>query len=176
MAFDGKTMVLAECCQDTISVLFEAPVDTADPVDELFYFTEYGLSKLPGYTVYSFSYTPAPQPNEFKKHHGIDLHYSCFAYIGDLRDKATWKMPYRNADGSVDTGRIDKAVNYLLSPGGYRGATVSDRSVPEAASVDVAKKLARAYKEIGKLDDQHCKPAARLKEYLEQKGVRIEDI
>ncbi len=176
MAFDGKTMALAECGQDAINILFEVLVDTADPADELFYFTEYGLSKLPGQCISSFSYTPAPQPNEFKKHHGIDLHYSCFAYIGDLRDKSTWKMPYRNADGSVDTGRIDKAVNFLLSPGGYRGATVSDRSVPEAASVDVAKKLARGYREIGKLDDQHCKPAARLKEYLEQKGVRLDDI
>ena len=110
MAFDGRTIALAECCKDTINVLFEALVDVQDPVDELFYFTEYGLSKLPEERVYSFSYTPAPQPNEFKKHHGIDLHYSCFAYIGDLRDKSTWKMPYRNADGSVDTGRIDKAV------------------------------------------------------------------
>ncbi|OIQ07567.1 hypothetical protein MTCOM_04160 [Moorella thermoacetica] len=176
MAFDGETIALAKREGEDVKVLFEALINTQEPPDNLFYFTEYGLSKLPSQAICIFKCSPTPSPNEFKKHHGVNLHYSCFAYVGDLRDKSTWKMPYRNPDYTVDTGRIDKAVNYLLSPGGYRGVTVNDRSVPEAASVDVAKKLARAYKEIGKWDDQNCKPVARLKEYLRQKGVTDEEI
>ena len=80
-------------------------------------------------------------------------------------------MPYRNADLTVDTGRIDKAVNYLLSPGGYRGAVATEKSIPEAASVDVAKKLAKAFVEIGRWNDIKYKPAQRVREYLQQKGI-----
>ena len=170
-AFDGEVIALAIREGNNIDVILELKVDAQDPPDDLFFFTEYGLSKVPNEPKYSFCFESCPLPNECKKHHGVALHYTCFAYIGDLRDKGTWKLPYRNADMSVDTGRIDKAVNYLLSPGGYRGATANDRSVPEAASVDVAKKLARAYKEISRWDDPKCKPVERLREYLQQKGV-----
>ena len=170
-AFDGQVIALAIRQDKNIVVIVELKVDGQDPPDDLFFFTEYGLSKVPNQPLYSFCSESCPSPNEYKTHHGASLHYTCFAYLGDLRDKATWKMPYRNADMSVDIRRIDKAVNYLLSPGGYRGATATDRSVPEAASVDVAKKLARAYKEINKWDDPKCKPVERLRQYLQQKGV-----
>jgi hypothetical protein len=41
--------------------------------------------------------------------------------LGDIRNKGTWIAPYRNPNGSIDTKRLGHAVNYLLSPGGYRG-------------------------------------------------------
>jgi len=99
-----------------IDIPIEVYVAQENPSIDLFYFTEYGLSKLPADTLYSIEYIPTAQPNEFKKHHGVDLHYTCYAYIGDLREKKTWKLPYRNSDNTIDSKRIDKAVNYLLSP------------------------------------------------------------
>lgn len=170
-AFDGEIMALAVQAGDSIRVISESRVDGEQAPEELFFFTEYGLSKVPDKPLRSFQFEPSALPSELKTHHGTSLHYKCFAYVGDLRDKATWRLPYLNPDFSVDTSRIDKAVNYLLSPGGYRGVTVTDKSIPEAASVDVAKKLAKAYKEIGRWNDGDCKPVATLRQYLQQKGV-----
>lgn len=131
---------------------------------------------MPGNRLFTVKYSKVEALDEFKKHHGVNLPRSAFAYIGDIRNKSTWKMPYRNPDGTVDTSRIDKAVNYLLSPGGYRGVTVNDRSIPEAATPDVAKKLVKAYKEIDKWNEANCKPVERLEAYLKIKGISENEI
>ena len=34
----------------------------------------------------------------------------CFAYVGRADDPATWKLPYRLADGNIDLKRLPKAV------------------------------------------------------------------
>jgi hypothetical protein len=170
-AFDGEVIALAIQEGDIIKVFSELKVDCDSAPEDLFFFTEYGLSKVPDKPLRSFQFQPSSLPDEYKKHHGVALPRKCFAYVGDPRDKATWRLPYRNSDLSVDTSRIDKAVNYLLSPGGYRGVTVTDGSIPEGASIDVAKTLARAYKEIGRWNDAKCKPVERLRQYLQQKGV-----
>lgn len=95
-------------------------------------------------------YNASEDASLYKTHHGVKLHYSCFAYVGDIRDKGTWKAPYRNSDGSIDVKRLGHAVNYLLSPSGYRGKQASRQGIPEAATPLVALRLACAYKEIGK--------------------------
>lgn len=170
-AFDGEVIALAVQEDDNIRVFSELRIDGEDAPQDLFFFTEYGLSKIREEPKRSFSFQLSRLPNEYKTHHGVALPRECFAYIGDIRDKATWRLPYRNPDSTVDTSRIDKAVNYLLSPGGYRGIRVTDKSIPEGASVEVAKKLAKAYKELGRWNETNCKPAERLRQYLQQKGV-----
>lgn len=176
-AFDGEVIALAMQDGETIRVMKELRVDGEETPADLFFFTEYGLSKIPDEPMRSFQFQSSSKlPNEYKKHHGVLLAPECFAYVGDPRDKATWRLPYRNSDFTVDTSRIDKAVNYLLSPGGYRGVTVTDKSIPEGASVYVAKTLAKAYKEIGRWNDGKCKPAETLRQYLQQKGVTEEQI
>jgi hypothetical protein len=171
-AFDAEVIALATQEGNTISVMKELRVDGEESPEDLYFFTEYGLSKVSDEPLRSFQFVePLSSSSEYKTHHGVSLSRDCFAYVGDPRDKTTWRLPYRNPDLTVDTSRIDKAVNYLLSPGGYRGITVTDKSIPEGASVYVARTLAKAYKEIGRWNDGKCKPVEKLRQYLQQKGV-----
>lgn len=169
-AFDGESIVLARQDSDNIHVFSELKVDGEEAPEDLYFFTEYGLSKIPEKPVRSLQVQSSGLPSEYRKHHGVALPRECWAYAYD-RDKQTWMLPYRNPDFTVDTKRIAAAVNFLFSPGGYRGARATDESIPEGYLVDVAKKLAKAYKEIGRWNDTNCKPVERLRQYLQQKGV-----
>jgi hypothetical protein len=94
---------------------------------------------------------------------------SCFAYVGDPNDFRTWKLPYRLADGSVDTKRLPKAIAAILS--NYRGAKVS--GIPEAAVGDVLVRLAGAAASVGRMPAQGTTAALvyrHLAEVLEQMG------
>lgn len=180
-AFDGCRLVLASRDQDAeaINVHIETTVDAVEPPEELFYFTHYGLFRYATAVLRSIPYSAAQDDALYKRHHGELLHYSCFAYVGDLRDKQTWIMPYRNPDGSVDTKRIGHAVNFLLSPGGYRGQKATRQRIPEAATLLCALRLARAYKEIGRwrrperpfAGGEKPDPQTLLWMYLHQHGV-----
>ena len=79
----------------------------------------------------------------------------CFAYVGDPTNPASWKLPYRLADGSHDVKRLPKAIQAILS--NYRGARVS--SVPEPDIPDVLVRLARAAVELGRMPHQCGDPA-----------------
>lgn len=78
----------------------------------------------------------------------------CFAYVGDASRPATWKLPYRRADGSVDRRRLPWAIEAVL--GSYRGRRAS---IPAAALPDVLQKLARAADEIGRMPPRARRPA-----------------
>lgn len=80
----------------------------------------------------------------------------CFAYVGDPSRTATWKLPYRLADGSVDQGHLPGAIRAVLS--NYRGARV--KTIPESAIADVLVRLGKAAAEIRKLPGQTPKPLA----------------
>ncbi len=172
IAFDAESLVLAELINDEIHVKVSSKVNADTAPDETFLFTHYGLSQVDSTSLRTIPVTiQLPISNEYKRHHKMDLHYTCFAYVGDLRDKSTWKMPYRNPDRTVDTGRIDKAVSYLLSASGYRGVQATETSVPEAAQPEVARKLAMAYQELSKWSYQTpSKAAKRLWDYLASRG------
>jgi len=98
----------------------------------------------------------------------------CFAFIGDANDPHTWKLPYLNIDGSVDTKRLPKAVQSILS--NYRGTKVS--GIPESSISDILVRLALAAGTIGKMPHQ-CGEAApvyqELLEALDQFG-RLNDV
>lgn len=170
--FDAESLLLAERDSEKIHVKVTVRVDVQEPGEEIFYFTRYGLSKLPQNTEWDIEHgTEATDPKLFKTHHGVKLPYISFAYIGDLRDKKTWKLPYLLEDGkSVDTGRIDKAVSYLFSAGGYRGVQ-SKGAIPEASLPDVSKKLAKAYRQLGHWSkDDTLKSVQVLWQYLDARG------
>jgi len=181
MAFDGELLAFGkvDAGKAKIAVHLQCSVDCDTPPSDLFFLTHYGIFRQPTTVLYSVPFEPEKDESLYKQHHGEMLHYSCFAYVGDLRNKATWAMPYRNADGTVDTGRLGHATNYMFSPGGYRGQKASDMKIPEAATTLVALRLARAYKEIGKwqrparLFELGDKPAPQeiLWLYLYQQGL-----
>ncbi len=98
----------------------------------------------------------------------------CFAYVGNAGNPATWKLPYRKADGTVDFNRLPKAIQCILS--NYRGAKVRD--IPESAIPEVLVLLARAAADEGKLPHQTPAPAGvyiKLMEALDQLG-RLSEI
>jgi hypothetical protein len=151
-ACDGCQLVLAsrEPMAEGINVHLRVPLDLPEPPPELYFFTHYGLFRYPPQILRTIAYSATEDEALFRRHHGEALHYSCFAYVGDLRDKSTWMMPYRTADRSVDTARLGHAVNFLLSPGGYRGQKAETTRVPQAATLLCALRLARAYHEMGR--------------------------
>lgn len=98
----------------------------------------------------------------------------CFAYIGDASNTATWKLPYRLANGAVDEKHLPGAIRAVVC--NYRGARV--KSIPEKSLPDVLVRLGKAAAEIGKLPDRGAKPHLSyqlLHEVLQQLG-RLEEI
>ncbi len=83
-------------------------------------------------------------------HHKYGIPARCFAYVGDPSRPTTWHLPYRVMDGSVDSKRLPKAIQAILTD--YRGATVG--SVPEPAIPAVLERLAGAARELGRMPDQ----------------------
>ncbi len=84
-------------------------------------------------------------------HPKYQLPATCFAYVGNASDPRTWYLPYLEHDLSVDSKRLPKAIQAIVS--NYRGARVT--SIPEGAIPDVLVRLAVAAARVGKLP---CQP------------------
>jgi hypothetical protein len=89
------------------------------------------------------------------KHH---LPAASFAYVGDPADPATWKLPYRHADGSPDGRRLPLAIEAVL--GTYRGGHAK---IPPAARHQVLEDLAAAARELHRMppEETHPRPLYR---------------
>jgi hypothetical protein len=118
----------------------------------------------------------APPGTDAGSDAGITLHpkyrlpAQCFAYVGDYRKPGTWKLPYLLVDGTVDTKRLPKAVQAILS--NYRGAKVA--GIPEQSIPSVLHRLAQAARHMGHMPPECSNPAPvyrQLAEALEQLGV-----
>jgi hypothetical protein len=97
----------------------------------------------------------------------------CFAYVGNHADPRSWKLPYLNHDGTIDTKRLPKAIQCILT--NYRGARVS--GIPEQAIPAVLARLAAAAARSGHLSPVASNPAPvyrRLAEALKQLGITPE--
>jgi hypothetical protein len=93
----------------------------------------------------------------------------CFAYVSDHADPHTWKLPYLLSNGAVDSKRLPKAIQCILS--NYRGAKVS--GIPESAIPDVLARLARAAAQSGHLPvtSQSSQVYQQLVDALDQLGI-----
>lgn len=97
----------------------------------------------------------------------------CFAYVGDHTKPRSWKLPYLNADGTIDAKRLPKAIQCILS--NYRGARVS--GIPEQAIPAVLTRLADAAARSGHLPPTAANPAQvyrQLSEVLKQLDITPE--
>jgi hypothetical protein len=120
------------------------------------------------------STAPVSAPEGVPLHPKYKLPSSCFAYVGNANDFATWKLPYRLAGGGVDLKRLPKAIQCIIS--NYRGAQVS--GIPEPAIPDVLSRLASAAASAGRMPSQSDSPARvyqQLAEVLAQLG-KPEDV
>ncbi len=91
----------------------------------------------------------ADAPLDAKYH----LPAASFAYVGDAADPATWKLPYRHGDGSVDRRRLPLAIEAML--GTNRGGRAK---VPAAARHEVLEHLDAAARELGRMPPEEAQP------------------
>ncbi|MGH7090825.1 MAG: hypothetical protein ACREFQ_18165 [Stellaceae bacterium] len=91
-------------------------------------------------------------------HPKYHLPASSFAYVGDPQDPATWKLPYRHSDGSIDQQRLPAAIEAMIET--WRGRRAN---VPAAARHRVLERLAHAADELGRMPPKaaHPKPLYR---------------
>jgi len=118
--------------------------------------------------------TGSPEGSQGLLHPKYNLPARCFAYVGDYGNPKTWKLPYLQADGTIDAKRLPKAVQAILS--NYRGAKVS--GIPEVAIRAVLAKLGRAALQAGHMPPKASSPApiyCQLAEALEQLGTTCGD-
>lgn len=97
----------------------------------------------------------------------------CFGYVGHAAKTATWKLPYRLANGAVDEKRLPKAIQAILS--NYRGVKVS--GIPEEEIPMVLLRLGGAAAKLGRMSFQSDSPApvyCQLRDALEQVGLLAE--
>jgi hypothetical protein len=98
---------------------------------------------------------------------------TCFAYVSNASKPSTWKLPYRNADGSIDVKRLPNAIQAILS--NYRGTKVS--GIPEKDIPDTLVRLARAAAQLGKMPGQYGEAAPiyeQLADVLDQMDRKAE--
>jgi hypothetical protein len=130
------------------------------------------LHLLPEEPVEAPSATDAGSEPGTTLHPKYHLPAQCFAYVGDYRKPATWKLPYLLADGTVDAKRLPKAVQAILS--NYRGAKVA--GIPEQSIPAVLNRLAQAARHVGHMPPECSNPAPvyiQLADALEQLGVNL---
>lgn len=126
-------------------------LSVAEPPECLWWLSTRGIYRTPLATGEA---APAPAADDSLLHPKYRLPASCFAYVGDPERTSTWKLPYLQADGTVDAKRLPKAIQSVLRD--YRGEQVR---LPEHAVPDVLARLADAAARQGRMPDQDPTPA-----------------
>jgi hypothetical protein len=117
---------------------------------------------------------PEPGNGEALLHPKYKLPARCFAYVGNHANPHTWKLPYLNADGTIDAKRLPKAIQCILS--NYRGARV--RGIPEQSIPAVLARLADAAARAGHMSPVASNPAPvyrQLSDALKQLDIKPEN-
>jgi len=161
------------------------PLGSTDPPLDLWWLSVQGIYRtrgfpqgasfrlLPEEPMESPASVPGPDTGEVLLHPKYKLPARCFAYVGDHGNPRTWKLPYLNLDGTVDTKRLPKAIQCILT--NYRGARVS--GIPEQAIPAVLARLAAAAARVGHLSPAASNPALvyqRLADALRQLEITTE--
>lgn len=181
---DGVMLYAADVEHGGLSDRIFVPLECDEAPEALWWLSVHGIYRAPaegersplGLLPESAEATgpPSMAPSDDLLHPKYKLPSACFAFVGDPNDPHSWHLPYLRGDGSIDTRRLPKAVQAILS--NYRGARVG--SVPEAAIPDVLVRLGRAAARAGKMPSTAMEPAAayvRLEAALEQLN-RIDEI
>lgn len=142
-----------------------AHLSGAKPPESLWWLSTRGIYRTPEITSAA---PPGLLDDGSLLHPKYQLPAGCFAYVGDPRRTSTWKLPYLEADGTVDSRRLPKAIQSVLRD--YRGEQVR---LPEEAVPDVLARLASAAARQGRMPDQDPTPAPiylALRDSLRQFG------
>ncbi len=181
---DGVMLYAADVQHGGLQDRVFASLDLSEPQEQLWWLSVHGIYRQrEDRTDAALRLLPeeavnAPHTTEMADngllHPKYKLPARCFAYIGNASDVKTWKLPYRLEDGSIDTKRLPKAIQAILS--NYRGTKVSD--VDEKDIPDVLVRLAHAAASLGKMPHQSGEAApiyVQLADVLDQLG-RLKEI
>jgi hypothetical protein len=178
-ASDGRFLYAAGIEHGTFEDRVLVDLACPEAPSSLWWLSMHGIYRPFTDTVQWPEFSDAPAHDTSADTNGALLHpkyklaASCFAYVGDASDPATWKLPYREADGCIDGKRLPKAIQALLS--NYRGAKVA--GIPEKDIKAVLMVLARAASAEGKMPPRASEAApvyCELARVLEQQGLPIE--
>lgn len=177
-ATDGRFLYAADIVAGGLVDRVMVELSTTHPPEELWNVSLHGIYRPVmrcGSTI-EIAETEADfsEPStEARLHPKYKLPAACFAYAPDTNRPASWKLPYRLADGRVDPRRLPKAIQALLTS--YRGAKVS--GIPQSDLPMVLMRLARAAHAEGRMPPQSHAPAPayqQLAQVLEQQGLLAE--
>ena len=181
---DGVMLYAADLKDGGTSDRVFVRLDSADPPLDLWWLSMHGLYRtrevpqgasfrlLPEEPI-EVAIIPQAGDGEALLHPKYKLPARCFAYVGDHAKPRSWKLPYRNADGTIDAKRLPKAIQCIVT--NYRGGRVG--GIPEQAIPAVLSRLADAAARAGHLPPTASNPAQvyrQLSEVLKQLEIKIE--
>lgn len=176
-ATDGRYLYAADISSGGLVDRALVDLTANEPPVALWHLSVHGIYRPPSGTtellpISAEQPAAAPEPtNDALLHPRYKLPATCFAYAPDANRPATWKLPYRLSDGTVDSKRLPKAIQALLS--NYRGAKVC--GIPEFDMPAVLARLAGAAASEGRMPPQALSPAPvyqQLAQVIEQLGLR----
>lgn len=145
-----------------------AHLSDAGPPESLWWLSTRGIYRTPEAVTAAAVAASVLPGDDSLLHPRYQLSARCFAYVGDPQRTSTWKLPYLQADGSVDSRRLPKAIQSVLRD--YRGEQVR---LPEETVPDVLARLADAAARQGRMPGQDPTPAPvylALRDSLRQFG------
>lgn len=148
---DGCILEAYDLAGPRLDLRVRAHLSAAEPPESLWWLSTRGIYRTPQTTVTA---PPGLMDDDSLLHPKYQLPAGCFAYVGDPRRTTTWKLPYMEVDGSIDTKRLPKAIQSVLRD--YRGEQVR---LPEEAVPGVLARLADAAARQGRMPDQDPTPA-----------------
>jgi hypothetical protein len=152
---DGQLLYVADIVSGGLRDRAMVNLAQIDPPDGLWWLTPHGIYRDVIDPVAALPMTETPpvviEPNPAGiQHPKYKLPARCFAYVGQADDPTTWRLPYLQADGSVDLRRLPKAIQAVLT--NYRGLQVS--AIPSTAIPAVLSRLADAANRTGRMPHQ----------------------
>ncbi|NGX64067.1 MAG: hypothetical protein KR126chlam6_01491 [Candidatus Anoxychlamydiales bacterium] len=155
---DGYRLYMANLCENynNIQNCLEIFLDIENFPEELWLLSIHGIYREIPERKEKESYLISNFSNEtFLLHHKYKISAQCFAYVGDLNNTYSWKLPYLLKNGDVDEKRLPKAIGSIIS--NYRGAKV--KGIPEKEIPPILKKLEKAARKLRKMPDQYFQTA-----------------
>ena len=148
---DGCILEAYDLAGPRLDLRVRTHLSAAEPPDGLWWLSTRGIYRTPKGAAAAM---PGLMGDDSILHPKYRLPARCFAYVGDPRRASTWKLPYLEADGTVDSRRLPKAIQSVLRD--YRGEQVQ---LPEEAVPGVLARLADAAVRQGRMPDQDPTPA-----------------
>lgn len=148
---DGCILEAYDLAGPRLELRVRTHLSEAEPPKSLWWLSTRGICRTPEVQLAA---PPGPADDDSLLHPKYQLPVGCFAYVGDPQRTSTWKLPYLEADGTVNSKRLPKAIQSVLQD--YRGEQVR---LPEEAVPDVLARLADAAALQGRMPDQDPTPA-----------------